>query len=124
MVPLGRKTLFEDLPRFLVAQAGVAFAVALIAIETGIFFGFLKSAVLPIEKSNADIWISAKEMLYYELTIPFSYDKLDKARHVEGVERAEAVLLKTSAWRGPDRKIELIRVVGFDPDGTLFNLGP
>jgi putative ABC transport system permease protein len=124
MVPLGRKTLFEDLPRFLVAQAGVAFAVALIAIETGIFFGFLKSAVLPIENSSADVWVAAKEMLYYELTTPISYDKLKKARSVPGVERAEAVLLKTSAWRGPDHKIELIRIVGFDPGGTLFALGP
>lgn len=124
MVPLGRKTLFEDLPRFLVAQAGVAFAVALIAIETGIFFGFLKSAVVSIEGSSADIWVAAKEMLYYELTLPISYDQLDKARHVPGVARAEAVLLKTSAWRGPDRKIELIRVVGVDPSGTLFGVGP
>lgn len=124
MVPLGRKTLFQDLPRFFVAQAGVAFAVALVAIETGIFFGFLKSAVLPIQDSHADIWVSAKEMLYYELTTPLTYDKLDKARRVAGVERAEAVLIKTSYWRGPDRKIELVRVVGFDPQGTLFGIGP
>ena len=124
MVPLGRKTLFEDLPRFLVAQAGVAFAVALIAIQTGIFIGFVKSAGLPVDESTADVWVAAKDMLYFELAAPIAYENVDKARHVHGVARAEALFLKTSAWRGPAHKIEYIRVIGFDPCGELFVPGP
>lgn len=124
MVPLGRKTLFEDLPRFLVAQAGVAFAVALIAIQTGIFIGFVKSAGLPIDESTADVWVAAKDNLYFELAAPIAYENLDKARHVRGVASAEALFLKTSAWRGPAHKIEYIRVIGFDPYGELFVPGP
>lgn len=124
MVSLGRKTLFEDLPRFLVAQAGVAFAVALIAIETGIFIGFVKSAGLPVDESTADVWVAPKDMLYFELVAPIAYENLDKARHVQDVARAEALFLKTSAWRGPEHKIEYIRVIGFDPNGQLFIPGP
>ncbi|HXN08674.1 MAG TPA: FtsX-like permease family protein [Candidatus Acidoferrales bacterium] len=124
MVPLGRKTLFEDLPRFLVAQAGVAFAVALIAIQTGIFIGFVKSAGLPVDESTADVWVAAKDMLYFELAAPIAYENLDEARHVQGVARAEALFLKTSAWLGPAHKIEYIRVIGFDPQGELFVPGP
>ena len=124
MVPLGRKTLFEDLPRFLVAQAGVAFAVALIAIQTGIFIGFVKSAGLPVDESTADVWVASKDMLYFELAAPIAFENLDKARHVQGVASAEALFLKTSAWRGPAHKIEYIRVIGFDPRGELFIPGP
>jgi putative ABC transport system permease protein len=123
MVPLARKTLFEDLPRFLVAQAGVAFAVGLVAIQAGIFLGFVKSSGLPVDESSADVWVAAKEMGYFELAKPFAFEKLDKARHVAGVGHAEALFLRTSAWLGPGDKIEYIRVIGFDPFGTLWSPG-
>ncbi|MBV8222877.1 MAG: ABC transporter permease, partial [Candidatus Eremiobacteraeota bacterium] len=124
MVPLGRKTLFKDVARFLVAQAGVAFAVGLIAIETGIYLGFIQSTVLPITESSADIWVCTRGMPYFELTLPMRYDALAKARTVTGVRRAEAMLIKTSAWRGTGHKLEYIRVIGFDPHGVLWSPGP
>jgi putative ABC transport system permease protein len=124
MVPIARKTLFEDLPRFLVAQAGVAFAVGLVAIQAGIFLGFVKSSGLPVDQSNADIWVAAKEMQYFELALPLAFNNVDKARKVAGVESVEALLLKTSAWRGPDHKAEYIRVIGFDPRARLWSPGP
>ena len=123
MVPLGRKTLFQDLPRFLVAQAGVAFAVGLIAIESGVYFGFLKEAVLPIQESRADLWVAARDTQYFELALPMRYDSVAKAAGVTGVERAEAMLLETAAWRGPEHKLEYLRVIGFDPDGELWSPG-
>jgi len=43
MVSLARKNLLEDIPRFLVAQAGIMFAVSLVTIQTGIFNGFTRS---------------------------------------------------------------------------------
>jgi putative ABC transport system permease protein len=123
MVPLGRKTLFQDLPRFLVAQAGVAFAVGLIAIEAGVYFGFLKGAVLPIQESHADLWVASRDTQYFELALPMRYDSVAEAAGVTGVERAEPLLLKTSAWRGPGHKLEYVRVIGFDPDGELWSPG-
>jgi putative ABC transport system permease protein len=124
MVPLARKTLFEDLPRFLVAQAGVAFAVGLVAIQSGIFLGFVKSSGMPVDQSSADIWVAAKEMQYFELALPLAFSNVAKARKVAGVESVEALLLKTSAWRGPDHKAEYIRVIGFDPRADLWSPGP
>jgi putative ABC transport system permease protein len=124
MVPLGRKTLFQDMPRFLVAQGGVAFAVGLIAIEAGVYFGFLKGAVLPIEESRADLWVASRDTQYFELALPMRYDSVVKAAGVTGVERAEAMLLETSAWRGPGHKLEYVRVIGFDPNGELWSPGP
>jgi len=124
MVPLGRKNLFEDIPRFLVAQAGVLFAVGLVAIQLGIFDGFVKSAGLAIDESSADIWVAAKEMLYFELTLPMPYQRLAQAARVPGVARAEPMIVQTTVWRGPDHKAEYIRVIGFHPSGALFVPGP
>jgi putative ABC transport system permease protein len=60
MVSLARKNLLEDIPRFLVAQAGIMFAVSLVTIQTGILNGFTRSASVLIDKSDADIWVASK----------------------------------------------------------------
>jgi len=54
MASIARKNLFEDIPRFLVAQAGVMFAVSLVSIQTGILNGFTRSTALLIDQSRAD----------------------------------------------------------------------
>ncbi len=36
MASIARKNLLEDIPRFIVAQAGILFAVSLVTIQTGI----------------------------------------------------------------------------------------
>jgi putative ABC transport system permease protein len=121
---LAWKNLVEDRGRFVVALAGIMFAVALVAIQLGIFNGFVKSSGLLIEESTADIWITAQEIRYVELTLPLPYDDLRKALAVNGVERAEPMVVRTSVFKGPAHRIELIRVVGFDPNGKLFRPGP
>lgn len=121
---LAWKNLFEDRGRFLVALAGITFAVALVAIQGGVFNGFVKSAGLLIDESTADIWVTAQEMRYVELTLPLPYSDLQTARGIAGVERAEPMVVRTSVFKGPGHRIELIRVVGFDPNGQLFRPGP
>src|ERR1022692_2640507 len=100
------------------------FAVGLIAIQSGIFLGFVKSSGRAVDESRVDIWVAARENLHFELAFPIKYDTLAKARRVDGVERAEAMLIKTSAWRGPEHTIDYIRVIGFDPHGSLWSPGP
>lgn len=124
MGSLAWKNLVSDRGRFFVALAGIMFSVALVAIQNGVFAGFVRSAGLLIDESTADIWVSAQEMRYVELTLPLPYDDVRKALAVAGVERAEPMVVRTSVFKGPNHRIELIRVVGLDPDGTLFRPGP
>jgi putative ABC transport system permease protein len=121
---LAWKNLLEDRGRFAVALAGITFAVALITIQTGVYNGFVKSAGLLIDESSADIWVTAQEMRYVELTLPIPYSDVQTARNLAGVELAEPMIMRTSVFKGPEHRIELIRVVGFDPDGRLFRPGP
>ena len=46
MVSIARKNLFQDLPRFIVAQAGIMFAVGLVTIQTGLLNGFTRSSTM------------------------------------------------------------------------------
>jgi putative ABC transport system permease protein len=120
MVSIARKNLFQDLPRFLVAQAGIVFAVSLVTIQTGLFNGFTRSTSVLIDESNADIWVASEDMRYLELTLPIPYQRLSQAQQVTGVERAEALLIQGTVWRKGLNQIDPARVIGFDPDGQLF----
>ena len=123
MVSIARKNLLEDLPRFLVAQAGIMFAVSLVTIQTGIFKGFTRSTVLLIEESEADIWVTSEKMVNFELTDPLLLSQLTQAREVDGVERAEALLLGSTRWNLTSGESSPLKVVGFDPTGQLFHPG-
>jgi putative ABC transport system permease protein len=124
MASIARKNLFEDIPRFLVAQAGIMFAVSLVTIQTGIFNGFTRSTTRLIDISQADIWVTSKYMVNYELTLPLSYEQVEQAQKLAGVEQAEALLIRPSMLRDPIGNIALVRVVGFNTQGKLFTPQP
>lgn len=121
MASIARKNLLEDIPRFLVAQAGILFAVSLVTIQTGLQYGFARSSSQLIDQSRADIWVSSKNMQHLGLTIPIPYERVTKARKVKGVDKAEAVIIDGGLWHElATDKINSITLVGADPEGMLF----
>jgi putative ABC transport system permease protein len=120
MVSIARKNLFEDIPRFLVAQAGIMFAVSLVTIQTGVFNGVIRSTTTLVENSRADIWLASDKMVQLELTQPLIYDYAVRAKKVDGVRRAEALLQGSARWNVPNGKLNVVKVYGFPPTGRLF----
>lgn len=120
MVSIARKNLFEDIPRFLVAQAGIMFAVSLVTIQTGIFNGVIRSTSLLVDNSRADIWVSSKRMVHLELTESILFDHVVRSRKVNGVSRAEALMTGVSRWQVPKGRLTVVKLWGFDPQGQLF----
>ncbi|HIK53382.1 MAG TPA: ABC transporter permease [Oscillatoriales cyanobacterium M59_W2019_021] len=123
MTSIARKNLLEDIPRFIVAQAGIMFAVSLVTIQTGILNGFTRSTVLLIEGSDADIWVASDKMVQFEITEPLLYEQVNRVQEVEGVERAEALFLGSGRWKPQKGETSPLKLVGFDPSGVLFNPG-
>ena len=120
MVSIARKNLFEDIPRFLIAQAGIMFAVSLVTIQTGVLNGVIRSTVALVENSPADIWLASDKMIQLELTRPILYDYAVRAKKVDGVKRAEALLQGAANWDVPGGKINVVKIYGFSPTGKLF----
>ncbi|WP_299491608.1 FtsX-like permease family protein [Acaryochloris sp. IP29b_bin.137] len=120
MVSIARKNLFQDLPRFIVAQAGIMFSVGLVTIQIGILNGFTRSSTVLIENADADIWVTSEELRHLALTLPLEYEQLAEAKEVEGVDRAEPLIAQSTVWRDKSNQIAPIRIIGFDPEDTLF----
>lgn len=120
MPSIARKNLFEDFARFVVAQAGIMFAVSLVSIQTGIFNGFSRSTALLIDDAQADLWVSSDQMLHFELTLPMPYERVAEIAAIAGVEQAEPLILRSGVWRDALDNIAPVRIIGFDPDSELF----
>lgn len=120
MVSLARKNLLEDIPRFLVAQAGIMFAVGLVTLQTGIFNGFLQSTVAVVQPSQSDIWVASDTFVQLELTTPIPVSRLLDARRVPGVARAEGFVFTGAQWYPLDGEMARVRLVAFDPQGELY----
>lgn len=120
MVSLARKNLLEDIPRFLVAQAGILFAVSLVTLQIGIFSGFSLSTIALIDSSSAALWIASNSLVQLELTQPIPVSELIKARQVAGVDRAEGLLFSGAQWYPPEGQMARVRIIGFEPNGELY----
>lgn len=121
MVSIARKNLFEDLPRFMVAQAGIMFAVALVTVQTGLLEGFTKSSSLLIDGVKADLWVASNSMRFFDLTLPLPYRSVAMVQDLPEIARAEPLMIQSGIWqRLPDRDIAPVRVIGFDPKGVIF----
>ncbi|MEO0458841.1 MAG: FtsX-like permease family protein [Cyanobacteria bacterium P01_A01_bin.114] len=123
MVSLARKNLLKDLPRFLVAQAGILFAVSLVTIQSGILKGFMRSTTLLINQSEADIWVASENLVNFELTEPFPYVLLQEAQGIPGIARVEPLLIGSGRWYAEGGRLTTLRLFGFDPEGQLFRPG-
>ncbi|PSO81837.1 MAG: ABC transporter permease [Cyanobacteria bacterium QH_9_48_43] len=120
MASIARKNLIEDIPRFLVAQAGILFAVGLVTIQTGVQLGFAQSSSQLIEQSQADLWVASNNMEHLDLTLPLPYERVAEARSVEGVEQAEGVIIGGAVWHEQQaNKITGVTLVG-GTGGLLF----
>jgi putative ABC transport system permease protein len=93
MVDLALKTLLHDKVRFLITVAGVAFAVTLILVQTGLFAGILDNATITIEHLDADLWVTSKNTPNLDFVHDFPETRIDRIRESPYVEKADNLIL-------------------------------
>jgi putative ABC transport system permease protein len=116
---LAQRNLFHDKIRLAVTLTGVAFAVVLIVVELGLFFGFTEATSCLIDNSKADIWVTSRNVPYLELGVPFSERKFYQVKAVPGVADAEKLIVRGTRWNRLDGVQEMVQVVGCNPDGSM-----
>ena len=116
---LAWRNLVHDKVRLAVTLTGIVFAVVLIVVELGLFLGFLTTTSGLIDRSGADLWVTASRVRYIEQGVPFSERKLYTVLSTPGVAVAAKYIARFSQWQRPDGGQESVQVVGFDLDQSL-----
>ena len=93
MVDLARKNLLHDRIRFLITISGVAFAVALVVFQVGLFSGLLGNASVTIDHIDADLWITSRNTPNVDLAHAFPDNRVERVRSIPGVARADNLLV-------------------------------
>ena len=119
MGTLAWRNLVHDKVRLTVTVTGIVFAVVLIVVELGLFLGFTTTTSSLIDRSQADLWITAPRVPYIEQGVAFSERKLTTVLSTPGVRRASKYIAQFTQWKRPDGRQESVQVVGVDISSGL-----
>lgn len=94
MPNLALRNLRHDRLRSAMTIAGVAFAVTLVFVQVGLFQGLLDNASVTIDHLDADLWVTSRNTPNVDFAHGFPETLVQRVRSVEGVERADNLLLQ------------------------------
>ena len=119
MPPLARRNLFHDKIRLMVTLTGIIFAVVLIVVQMGLFFGFTTSTKSVLDHSKADLWITARNTPYVDVAVGFNERKFYRVLATPGVAAAQKYIVRWSQWKDQSGRTESVEVVGVDPNKLM-----
>jgi putative ABC transport system permease protein len=119
---LAWRNLAHDRSRLVVTMVGIVFAVVLIAVQLGLYLGFIETTTSIIRHSRADLWIVAKGTRNFEITVPIHEREASIARSVPGVARVEGLVVQFVTWKKPAGGDESVILIGSDLNTGL--VGP
>ncbi len=116
---LAWKNLLHDRVRLVVTLTGIVFALVLIAVQFGMFLGFLDTSANIVEHNSADLWISAPGIPHVNGGSPIAESKRWKALQVPGVVQTANFALFFLNWKLPNGAFESCQIAGFDIDSSM-----
>ena len=119
MTILAVKNLFHDKVRLAVTLTGVIFALVLIAVQFGLFLGFMETSANIVTRSGVDLWVTAPGLPHVNGGSAQPERRRYKVLGVPGVLQAEPYVLAFANWKLPSGAKESVQVVGFDLDSGL-----
>ncbi len=121
MVSLARRNLLHDRLRFVITISGVAFAVALVFVQVGLFLGLLENASVTIENVDADLWVTSRNTPNVDFAHTFPETYVQRVRSVPGVARADNLIVWFLQTNLPNGTQEGTQVYALE-DFTAWNL--
>jgi putative ABC transport system permease protein len=116
IVKLAMRNLFHDRARFLVTLVGILFAVLLVAIQLGMFFGARQMITAMVERTNGDIWIGGYGADSIEQGLLLTGRERFVALSVPGVQKVSPLIVSFAEWRKSDTSTAHVVVVGSNGD--------
>lgn len=121
-------TLWYERARFLPGVLAVAFSALLIALQCGLLLGLFSITSIPIDHTEADVWMGAPSVLSVDLGEAIPADYQAYLANQPEVVRSETYLQGFAYWAKPGGGKELCMVIGsmLEPDslGRVKELTP
>lgn len=121
MWTLARKILVFDRIKFAVAGAGVSVSVLLVLVQVGLYFGFMQNASSLIDHSTADLWVTGTGNANFDFAGPIDERIYYRITGMEGVERAERLILAFGQFKMLEGGNQGVEVVGLERSPQLFS---
>ncbi len=119
MFRIAWRNLFHDKVRLIVTLTGIVFALVLIAVQFGLFLGFLETSSNIVARNEADLFIAAPEIPHVNGGAPIPESRRFRALAVPGVAEVAKYSLLFVVWKLPTGAQESVQVVGFEPGSGL-----
>jgi putative ABC transport system permease protein len=111
-VPYSLTMIWREPRRYLPAVLAVAFSNTLITVQVGLLLGALAVLSLPIDHSEAEVWVASPQALSIELGHPIPDSWRSRLASIPEVVDTEPYLYGFSYWRKPQGGSEVCCVIG------------
>src|SRR3954463_8704815 len=105
-------TLWYERQRYLPGVLAVGFSAMLIALQCGLLLGLFSITSMPIDRTNADVWMGAPGVLSVDLGRPIRDSYLARLAAHPDVQRCEVYLQGFAYWSKRNGGTELCMVIG------------
>jgi putative ABC transport system permease protein len=113
--------LLHDRIRFLVATAGIAFAIFLIAFQASLLNGFLAASSKIIDATDGDLWIVARGVPCFDFSATLPRRFLEMIRGADGIASVSRMSMAFVEFRKTGGRHQVVALVGADPEvGSRF----
>jgi putative ABC transport system permease protein len=123
VIPLARKTLVHEWPRFLPAALAIGFAGLLQLVQAALVLGIVSGAASYVADSSAQVWVGYPGTQSVDLGRPIDTGLEARLLMDPEVVRVEPFLLADGDWRAPGTGGVSVFVSGIDPraSGLVFS---
>ncbi len=111
---IARRNLLYDRRRFVAIAAGVAFSVALVLVQLGLFTGLAENASQVVDRTPGDIWVMARNTGNFQWGQLMPRRTLSIVRSTPGIAWAHEMVVGWTQLRHPDGGMQQLEVIGFD----------
>jgi putative ABC transport system permease protein len=116
VIAIAWQNLVHDRARLWISLVGVTFAVFLMLLQSGIYFGFVNSASSVIDNCPADLWIVSANTVNFESGWVFPEEEIASVKGTPGIRWVERIVHSFGYLKLPDGTGRWAQVVGFNPD--------
>ncbi len=127
-LPYSLTIIWRERNRFLPAILAVAFSALLITVQCGLLIGTLSVLSMPIDRTDADVWVTSPDVESLELGHPFPASWQAKLDMQPEVKQTEPYLYSFGYWHKPGGGSEVCCIIGSRLEdgaiGSLMDLTP